>query len=95
MFEGMPGNYYTRHMLGMLIVGIMFYLFMKFTGYYYIQGVGYATIVNVISNMILDPWFLLLLFAAKLLATCLTLGSGASGGIFSPSLYGGNFRVIF
>lgn len=89
IFDGMPGNYYTRHMLGMLIVGIMFYLFMKFTGYYYIQGVGYATIVDVISNVILDPWFLLLLFATKLLATCLTLGSGASGGIFSPSLYMG------
>ena len=32
-------------------------------------------------------WFLLVLFALKLLATSLTLGSGASGGVFSPALY--------
>ena len=32
---------------------------------------------------------LLLLFVLKLLVTSLTLGSGASGGIFSPSLYMG------
>ena len=30
---------------------------------------------------------LVLLFAAKLLATSLTLGSGASGGVFSPALF--------
>ena len=41
---------------------------------------------------------LLLLFLLKLFATSLTLGSGASGGIFSPSLYlgatlGGAFGV--
>ena len=32
-------------------------------------------------------YLLLLLFAAKLLATSLTLGSGASGGVFSPALF--------
>ena len=35
------------------------------------------------------PALLLLLFAAKLFATSLNLGSGASGGIFSPSLFMG------
>ena len=35
------------------------------------------------------PEFLLLLMAAKLLVTCLTLGSGASGGVFSPSMFMG------
>jgi CIC family chloride channel protein len=30
---------------------------------------------------------LLLLFAAKILATCFTLGSGGSGGVFAPSLF--------
>ena len=34
-------------------------------------------------------WFLLALFALKLLVTSLTLGSGASGGVFSPALYMG------
>src|SRR6516225_6484550 len=32
---------------------------------------------------------LTLLFACKLAATCLSLGSGSSGGIFSPSLFMG------
>ena len=44
--------------------------------------------------------FLALLFAAKLAATSLSLGSGSSGGIFSPSLYmgatlGGAFGAMF
>ena len=34
-----------------------------------------------------SSWFLLALFALKLLTTSLTLGSGASGGVFSPALY--------
>ncbi|HZD18089.1 MAG TPA: chloride channel protein [Actinomycetota bacterium] len=34
-------------------------------------------------------WVLLALFAAKLAATSLTLGSGASGGVFAPSLFMG------
>ena len=35
------------------------------------------------------PAFLVLLFAAKLFATSTSLGSGASGGVFSPSLFMG------
>lgn len=34
-------------------------------------------------------WFLLALFALELLMTSLTLGSGASGGVFSPALFMG------
>lgn len=37
----------------------------------------------------LAPLTLLFLLAAKLLATSLTLGSGASGGVFAPSLFMG------
>lgn len=88
-FESLPFSYYLRHMLGMLMLGIIIYAFMHFTGHYYVQGVGYATIVDVLTGMLKHPWFLLLLFAAKLLATSLTLGSGASGGVFSPGLFMG------
>jgi len=59
----------------------------RFTGHYYVQGVGYATVQDVLESTLTDPYFLLLLFFAKLLATSLTLGSGASGGVFSPSLF--------
>ncbi len=86
-FDRLPGNYYTRHSLGMLVVGIMMYLFLTHSGHYYIQGVGYATVQDILSQTLLNPAFLLLLFVAKLLATSLTLGSGGSGGIFSPSLF--------
>jgi chloride channel protein, CIC family len=89
LFNLLPVNDYFRHMLGMFIVGIIIYLLMRYAGHYYVQGVGYATIVDVLKIMLTDPWFLLLLCALKLLATSLTLGSGASGGIFSPGLFMG------
>jgi CIC family chloride channel protein len=99
LFDRMPGNYYTRHMLGMLIVGVMMYLVLTQTGHYYVQGVGYATIEDVLAGTLMSPGFLLLLVFLKLLATCLTLGSGASGGVFSPGLFigaclGGCFGVV-
>ncbi|MEM7754639.1 MAG: chloride channel protein [Planctomycetota bacterium] len=34
-----------------------------------------------------ELWLLTILVVAKALATCLTLGSGASGGVFAPSLF--------
>jgi CIC family chloride channel protein len=89
LFEAMPGNYYTRHALGMLCVGIMMLLLARQTGHYYVEGVGYATIMEILRGSLNDPWFLLLLAALKLLATCLSLGSGASGGVFSPALFMG------
>ena len=81
------GNYYTRHMLGMLAVGVIMYALLLTTGHYHVEGVGYATVQDVLSGEV--SWFLLVLFALKLLATSLTLGSGASGGVFSPALYMG------
>jgi CIC family chloride channel protein len=89
LFEALPGNYYTRHMLGMLCVGIIMYLLLQYSGHYHVQGVGYSTIMAILQGALSDPWFLLLLTALKLLATCLSLGSGASGGVFSPALFMG------
>ncbi len=86
-FDGMKGNYYTRHMLGMLLQGILIYVLLVNAGHYYVAGVGYSTIQDVLMGTLLNPYFLLLLIGLKLLATALTLGSGASGGIFSPSLF--------
>jgi chloride channel protein, CIC family len=92
-FDALPGNYYTRHMLGMLGVGLLMYGLAMGTkqleggGHYFVQGVGYATIDDVLRGGLNVPQLLLLLVAAKLLATGLTLGSGASGGVFSPLLF--------
>jgi CIC family chloride channel protein len=89
IFDRIPGNYYTRHALGMFCVGVMMYLMLRYTGHYYIEGVGYATIMDVLQGILTNPWLLLLLLFLKLLATSLSLGSGASGGVFSPALFMG------
>ena len=83
------GHEYLRHALGMLIVGVMIFLFMLYAGHYYVEGVGYATIQDTLSGGLSLPILLLALFAGKLIATSVSLGSGASGGIFSPSLFMG------
>jgi CIC family chloride channel protein len=82
-----PHNEYVRHMAGMLGVGALMYFTAKSTGHYFIQGVGYSTVQDILMDKMSAPLFLLFLCAAKLLATCVTLGSGGSGGIFSPLLF--------
>jgi CIC family chloride channel protein len=94
----MPRRPYLQHVVGMLAVGVIFTTLFYWRGHYYVQGVGYATIVDVLSSPP-GAGFLIALFALKLLVTSLTLGSGASGGIFSPSLFmgatlGGAFGAI-
>jgi CIC family chloride channel protein len=82
-------NPYFRHAIGMLLVGTLIYGFMRFTGHYYVEGVGYATIQDVLLGELGAAPLLAMLFFAKLIATTLSLGSGSSGGIFSPSLFMG------
>jgi CIC family chloride channel protein len=80
---------YLRHAIGMLIVGIMIFAFMIYAGHYYVEGVGYAAIEDTLTGGLSATALLLILFAGKLIATSISLGSGASGGIFSPSLFMG------
>jgi CIC family chloride channel protein len=82
-------NPYLRHMIGMLAVGLMMYAFLLGSGHYRIDGVGYSTIQDILIGGLAAWPFMALLFASKLLATSLSLGSGSSGGIFSPSLFMG------
>ncbi|HKK09088.1 MAG TPA: chloride channel protein, partial [Gemmatimonadota bacterium] len=90
LFEDwIPNSYYLRHGLGMLGVGILMYLSMRLLGHYYIQGVGYATIQDILSGGLGVVLLLLVLYVAKVLVTAATLGSGASGGVFSPALFMG------
>ena len=80
---------YTRHMLGMLLVGVLIYVLHERFGHYYVSGVGYATVQAILAAQLTAGGLLVLLFGCKLLATTLSLGSGSSGGIFSPSLFMG------
>jgi len=96
LFESLPYNDYIKHIIGTFILGVMFYTIYIQIGHYYVQGVGYATIQDVLMNIITNPGLLLFLLIAKLLATSLTIGSGGSGGVFSPSLFlGAVFGALF
>ncbi|MGX1096644.1 chloride channel protein [Amorphus sp. MBR-141] len=86
-FPKMPGNDYTRSIVGMLIVGLLSYGLFSFTGEYHTAGVGYATIQAVLNGGMNSAIFLLVLLVAKIIATSVSLGAGASGGVFSPSLF--------
>jgi CIC family chloride channel protein len=90
---------YLRHMLGMLILGVLMYVLFRTLGRYYVDGVGYATVQAVLAGQISTFGLLGLLCVCKAVATSLSLGSGSSGGIFSPSLFmgatlGGGFAAL-
>ncbi len=82
-------NPYLRHALGMTVVGVMMYALLLYSGHYHIEGVGYSTVQDLLAGGLVVAPFLILLFGSKLLATILSLGTGSSGGIFSPSLFMG------
>jgi CIC family chloride channel protein len=88
VFDRIPGRY-LRHMLGMLIVGALIYALFEVFGHYYVEGVGYATIQAILNGQLASGGLLALLFACKVAATSISLGSGSSGGVFSPSLFMG------
>jgi chloride channel protein, CIC family len=92
-------NPYLRHSIGMLLVGLLIFALFHFYGHYFVEGVGYSTIQTLLAGQLAPLAILPLLYVAKLAATSISLGSGASGGIFSPSLYmgatlGGAFGLL-
>ncbi len=86
-FPKLPGNIYTQNMIGMTLVGLMMVGLTHAFGHSFIDGVGYGVIQSVLDQSMTAAGLLALLFALKLLATTISLGCGASGGIFSPSLF--------
>jgi CIC family chloride channel protein len=93
------GQRYLRHVLGMALVGLLILALYESFGHYYVEGVGYATIQAILVGNLYAPGLLFLLFFCKLFATSVSLGSGSSGGIFSPSLFlgatiGGGFAAL-
>jgi CIC family chloride channel protein len=90
---------YLRHAAGMMVLGLIMVLMRAGFGHYYVEGLGYATVTDVLTGKLAGPALLLLIFVLKLAATSLTLGSGGSGGIFSPCLamgaaLGGAYGVL-
>ena len=99
-FPKLPGNAYTQNIVGMALVGLMMVALTHAFGHSYVDGVGYGVIQSILDHEHDGRSGLLaLLFVLKLLATTISLGCGASGGIFSPSLYlgatlGGGFAAL-
>ncbi len=86
-FPKLPGGPYVQNILGMALIGGMMVGLTRGFGHSYVDGVGYGVIQAVLDNQMTAVGLLALLFALKLVATTVSLGCGASGGIFSPSLY--------
>ncbi|PTW58783.1 CIC family chloride channel protein [Breoghania corrubedonensis] len=87
IFPMLPGNEYTQNVVGMLMIGCLSYAFFVTTGHYHTAGVGYATIQDILNGTPYTFILLAVLLLAKIAATSISLGSGASGGVFSPSLF--------
>jgi len=88
-FERAFRNDYVRHTVGMLIVGTLMYGVSQLYGHYLIAGTSYGTLTALLHGELAGLTIMALLLVAKLVATTVSLGSGASGGIFSPSLFFG------
>jgi CIC family chloride channel protein len=86
LFKRLKVKPYMKPMIGGLLIGIIG-LFLP-----HIFGVGYESVDAVLNEnnattVIVAVQFLLVLCIVKIVATSITLGSGGSGGIFSPSLF--------
>jgi len=86
-FPRLTQNEYVQNVLGMSVIGLMMVGLTRTFGHSYIDGVGYSVIQDILDHRMTAAGLLALLFALKLVATTVSLGCGASGGIFSPSLY--------
>ncbi len=91
-FQKLKVPYWVKPMIGGLALGVMALVFPQ------VIGVGYEATDAALSELY-PLWLLLALIVVKTLATAISLGSGFSGGVFSPSLFigamvGGAYGVI-
>ena len=86
-FPKLPAGVYAQNIIGMTLIGLMMVGLTQAFGHSYVDGVGYGVIQAILDKDMTATNLLALLFVLKLLATTISLGCGASGGIFSPSLY--------
>lgn len=86
-FDDWKINPYLKNIAAMGFLGVLMYVLFQTTGMYHTASVGYDTIQAILTGQISGAWFLLMLFFLKMLATSVSLSGGASGGVFSPSLF--------
>ncbi len=80
-------NPYVRHIGAMLLVGLILYGMAWRSGHYYLIGGSYFAMSSIITGQLSVVGFLIVLLVLKGIATSLTIGTGGSGGVFSPSLF--------
>lgn len=82
LFSQLPGPLFLRLAAGGVVVGLLAIIRPE------VCGNGYSVVTGILHNQY--AWKLLvLIFALKLLATTATFGSGAVGGVFTPTLFMG------
>jgi len=79
-FAALPGPLFVKLGLGGLVVGLIS------TAFPQVWGNGYS-VVNEILHDRLVGWLLLAVLLAKVVSTASTVGSGAIGGVFTPTLF--------
>ncbi|MBF0370726.1 MAG: chloride channel protein [Magnetococcales bacterium] len=80
LFAKMPIPRYLRPIVGGFCLGGIAIVFPQ------VMGVGYDTMNMALLEQMAGPMMLVLIFA-KIMATSVTLGTGFSGGVFTPSLF--------
>jgi CIC family chloride channel protein len=88
LWDGIPIPEYVKPILGGLLLGTIGLFTYKLNGFPRVFGIGYDSINQALQGMF-PLGMAFFLFLLKMLATVITLGSGGSGGIFSPSLFMG------
>ena len=79
-FGSLPGPLYVKFALGGLIVGSISIALPQ------VWGNGYSVVDAILHNR-LAGWLLLAVLLAKVVSTASTVGSGAVGGVFTPTLF--------
>ena len=79
-FAAIAAPAYVKLGAGGLVVGVISMAFPQ------VWGNGYS-VVGTILNGQLAGWLLMAVFAAKVLSTAATVGAGAVGGVFTPTLF--------
>lgn len=88
LFDNLKVNIVFKPALGGLLLGMIAFQLPE------IMGSGNRIIVSLFNQTEFNLGFLFLLLIFKIIATSVTLGSGGSGGIFSPSLFIGSLTGI-
>jgi CIC family chloride channel protein len=89
LWDKLPISEYAKPVLGGLLLGILGLIaFFQVDGFPRFFGMGYSSINDALNgNIALN--LIVALFLIKIFTTSLTLGSGGSGGTFTPSLFMG------